>query len=138
MDVIFSRSHNIRHYAVALWQRCKWAHVGIIDGDHVIEASGKQRKVVRTKLSDFKKRSIETLTKNIPGDIKKARALVGRPYDISAIHGMILGFNLERPFAFHCSELVAYELGINRPGECWKCTPKDILKHIEKINKKNS
>lgn len=127
MQIIFSRSHHPYHYLIAIFQRCKWAHVGIIDDGTVLEASGKYRQVVRTPLNKFKARSIETITRNIPGDIQQARLLVGRPYDMWAIRGMVLGINLEEPWALHCSEYVSLVSGIFDEQHCWRIKPKDLL-----------
>jgi hypothetical protein len=108
MKVIFARNNgNIISKVIRLYTWSDWSHVGIIDGEHVIEAIG-CKGVARTKLKAFELRYDDTCIRHIAGDIEKAKALIGKDFDQRGLWGGLLHMRVQDPDKWFCSELVAH------------------------------
>lgn len=108
MKVIFARNnYSFISKLIRLYTWSDWSHVGVIDGDYVIEAIG-NKGVERTRINAFKKRYDETCIRYIPGNINKARALLGKEFDQKGLWGGLLHLRVQDPDKWFCSELVAH------------------------------
>lgn len=84
----------------------RYSHVAIIDGDNVLEPNPKEG-VTLTPLKKFKRIYPIYEIRELPGDISKARARIGKPYDFEGMVGMFINnHDIQRPEADFCSELV--------------------------------
>lgn len=106
MIVIFGRNKHWISRTIQLITRFKFSHVGILDGGYVIEAKGPIG-VVKTPLFDFLERYDETEFRKIDGDIRRARKLIGKPFDKSGILAFILPWKKQNPEEWFCSEVLA-------------------------------
>jgi len=108
MKVIFARNNaNFISKIIRLYTWSEWSHVGVIDGDYVIEAIG-GKGVEKTLIKAFKKRYDITKIRRIPGDIEIARNLIGKQFDQKGLWGGLLHMSVQDPDKWFCSELVAH------------------------------
>ena len=134
LPVIYGRNYTPGSTLLRLKMWCVFSHVGIIDGDHVIEARGFHG-VVRTPIHEFKARYTawatgEYLIDCHPLDaIERARSKIGAGYDWSAIFGIGLRTGWDNAQRFICSELLAWAgQGVN-PKLTGRYDVADALKH---------
>jgi len=89
----------------------KWSHVALVDGDEAIEATWPAVRVaplaeVIAKHSDH---VIVDLPCPVPDEvIKAARSQVGKPYDLTALFGLLMHRDWQEQDSWFCSELVAW------------------------------
>jgi hypothetical protein len=124
MKTIFGRNNHWISVLIQLRTWGDWSHVGIVDGDQVIEAVGPPigeyvkhclfntplvtpHGVRYTPIEDFKSRYFVTEIRYLPGDIEKARESIGRPFDMRALFGGFFYQNWQDPDKDCCSEVVA-------------------------------
>lgn len=107
LHLIFVRDKRFISRAVRFFDRSDWSHVGVIDGDYVIQASGKQRKVVKTPIEEFKSGYCAYETRALPGDIEIVRSHIGKAYDISGVKGFIFPWVQHKVSHIFCSEIAA-------------------------------
>jgi uncharacterized protein YycO len=134
MKLFFCTNDLPAAVAIRVFTWSDWSHVGIIDGDEIIEAVWPRVKV--SKLDDVQKwykcRAVaEVKTRNDAEIIKAARSQVGKPYDIGAIFGFVARRNWEKTDKWFCSELVAWAFSqanepLFRPGTFSRVTPQHI------------
>jgi hypothetical protein len=105
---------------------CEYSHIGIIDGDYVIEAKGmstlhffliffriikndiKYGGVVKTPITEFKSKYTKTIVREIAGDINKARAMVdNKLFDVDGLVGAWLRIDIQNSSSYFCCELVS-------------------------------
>jgi hypothetical protein len=139
MQVIFARNIDWVSITIQILTRGEWSHVGIVDGDSVIESVGPptwdyithivvgkdisaHSGVLVTPLKDFYKRYSHTELRFLPGDINKARERVGRPFDMNAIFGHLFNQNWQDPDKDCCTELTVSTMPID-PRFAHKFTP---------------
>jgi hypothetical protein len=97
MKIIFARNNgSFISKVIRLYTWSDWSHVGIIAGEHVIEAIG-GKGVARTELKAFELRYDQTCIRHISGDIDKARALIGKEFDQSGLWGGLLNMLVQDP-----------------------------------------
>lgn len=120
LTVIYGRNHTPGSALLRLKMWCTFSHVGIVDGDYVIEARGFHG-VVRTSIDEFKARYTtwavgEYLIDCHPKEaIERARSKIGAGYDWLAILGIGLRTGWDRAQRFICSELLAWSgQGVNQ------------------------
>lgn len=130
ISVIFGRSHKPISIGIQLVTRCKWSHVGLLQGSTVIEARGGFG-VVATPLSDFVLRYSKTETRlihcanyNVVQDIQSR---IGRKYDDKAFWGIALGLDWDDINAYQCAELIGKYSGNFDTTKAHRLTPKHIL-----------
>lgn len=89
----------------------KWSHVTLVDGDVVIEAVWPRVRVV--PLSDVLSRHsrhafVDVECRDGKAIIDAARSQVGKPYDLTALFGLLMHRDWQEPDRWFCSELVAW------------------------------
>lgn len=121
----------------------KWSHVGIIDGDQVIESCGppfrewlahavfgvdykKPYGVIKTDINVFVYRYTETDIRYIDGNVDAARARLGMPFDMMGLICAYLKINWHDPKKDFCVETVSYAVKDIENHEAHKQTPKSI------------
>lgn len=109
MILIFGRNNSWISRIIRLWTASDWSHVAIMDNDdmHVIEAKGPEG-VVRTHIFEFLARYEHVEYKYLQGDIERARAHLGKPFDMQGIRGILKRSFTHCPDSWFCSELVAH------------------------------
>lgn len=133
LPIIFARSNQIGSLAIRLFTWSRFSHVGIIDGEYVIEAVG-SKGVIRTPIAYFKARYSYTeeayfYCDNVEHSLNLARAEIGRGYDWLAIFGHILRRRWDKPNRWVCSELIAYASQRVRPSRISSYSPEDVFKN---------
>lgn len=134
LRVIYGRNHTPGSTLLRLKMWCIFSHVGIIDGDHVIEARGFHG-VVRTPINEFKARYTawaagEYLIDCAPDEaIERARSKIGAGYDWFAIFGIGFRTGWDDAQRYICSELLAWSgKGVNQ-SLTGRYDVSDALKH---------
>ena len=132
LPIIFARSNQIGSLAIRLFTWSRFSHVGIIDGDYVIEAVG-FKGVIRTPIEEFKARYSYTeeayfYCENVEHSLNLARAEIGRGYDWNAILGHIFRRRWDDTEAWVCSELYAHSSEMVRYDRVSSFTPEDCYK----------
>lgn len=107
LTLIFTRSNTLIGKIIQLITRSKWTHVAVLDGDNVIEASGRKGKVVQTDLKEFVESYSEIEYRSLPGDISIIRQSIGTEYDYNGIRGFILLWIRHDTDKLFCSEKIA-------------------------------
>lgn len=134
LPVIYGRNSTPASAGLRLFMWSLYSHVGIIDGDFVIEATAKHG-VVRTPIAEFKARYTEWATGEYliacsPAEaIQRARSQIGKPYDWLAIAGMFFRTGWDDTDSWVCSELLAWSgksVNLERTG---RYTVEDAYKH---------
>lgn len=113
LNLIFSRSHAPVSLAIQALTFSRWSHVGILNGSSVIEAtSPKVREVSLDKfMADKSALEVAKIYCGEPATaIRAAQSQIGRPYDWSALWGILSGRDWQAPDKWFCSELVAWSL----------------------------
>lgn len=111
--VIFSRRHHPGSLVLRTFMWSPWSHCGIIDGDHVIQATAGHG-VINTKLDDFmadaSRYAVVEFEANAWQVIQAARSQLGKPYDLLGCAGIYFHRSWQDDDAWFCSELVAWAL----------------------------
>lgn len=105
----FRRSQSAGSRLIRFFTWSKWSHVAIEDGDHVIESVWPGG-VVRTPLSEWKKAG-EWASSSLVGEqliVDLAASQVGKPYDLTAIFGILFQRDWQVTDHWFCSELIAW------------------------------
>lgn len=111
MRILFCRSRLPGSVLIRTVTWSQWSHVALVDGNEVIEATWPAVRVaplaeVLAKHSDH---IIVDLACHVPGDvIKAARSQVGKPYDLTALVGLVMHRDWQESDSWFCSELVAW------------------------------
>ena len=129
IPVIFAKNSKPISLLIRLWTWSRWSHVGIItqDGLSVIESVG-GKGVIITPLHEFKARYTAYEECHLPCISETAvyqaiRGEIGKPYDMSAIFGIVFRRDWDKQDAWFCSELVAHASGIFRTKMIKRITP---------------
>ena len=111
-----------------------WSHVALIDGEEAIEATWPAVRVA--PLSEIIAKHSAFVVVDIPCDdpaavIAAARSQVGKPYDLTALFGLLVRRDWQEPDRWFCSELVAwaFEQGgapLFRPEALYRVTPQHL------------
>lgn len=126
ITVIFARNDHWISRLVRWRTNSQWSHVGILDGDYVIEAMGSTG-VRQTPLAQFYDRYTHHTSKQLPGDIEKARYLIGSDFDLWGLWGVFFRSDeLQSSRKWFCSELVAYATGLYDETALHKVTPEHL------------
>lgn len=110
--LLFSTSRHPLSGIVRAGTRSRWSHVGLIDGNSVIEATATHG-VVRTRLFESLARASEFAFVELPctdpaAAIAMAAGEIGKPYDWSGVFGIGFNRDWQEDDAWFCSELVAW------------------------------
>lgn len=111
MKVLLCKSPLIGSKLIRALTWSKFSHAAIIDGDEVIEAVWPRVRVASIEEVLAKHSRCEII--DIPcadecAAIKAARSQIGKPYDWSALFGIIFHRNWQEMDSWFCSELVAW------------------------------
>lgn len=126
----------------ATWSR--WSHVGIIDGEYVIESAvfvGVRRRPLVELIRESSAHAFSALpAKDARLVIEAARSQVGKPFDYMGIVGLAFRGNWQRRRSWFCSELAAWSsqaggkpwfrrdrIGRVTPEHLWMLAPTDSL-----------
>jgi hypothetical protein len=136
MKVIFARNNgSLISKVIRLYTWSDWSHVGIIDGEHVIEAIG-GKGVAKTELKAFELRYDDTCIRHIAGDIDKARALIGKDFDQRGLWGGLCHLGIQDPDKWFCSELVAHASDAFDSEFAHKVSPENLFWVSSELNLK--
>lgn len=132
IKVIYGRSFRPISLIIQLRTLSHWSHIGVIDGDSVIESVGGQGVVV-TPIELFRRRYKQSIVGYMYCIDKAAamtylRSKVGMPYDTKAIIGFALALGWDDLNAMHCSELVAGATGLFNPLRLNEVSPGQLRK----------
>jgi len=146
IQIIFARKqYGISKYIQSqTWS--KWSHVGIVDGDHVIQAVGippfklflvliciipnstKLGGVVSTPINEFLAIYKETRYAYINGNIEIARAMIDvAMYDAIGVVGLFLGKRIDSDNDMTCAKMVWLCATHCRDSFAHRATPQKIL-----------
>lgn len=137
LPIIFARSNLIGSLAIRLFTWSRFSHVGIIDGDYVIEAVG-FKGVIKTPIEEFKARYSYTeeayfYCDSVDEALSLAYDEIGKGYDWLAIFGHIFRRRWDNPDKWVCSELIAYASQIVRHSRVSSYSPEDVFKNSSEI-----
>lgn len=150
MLIIFASGNHWISRTIKRSTKSIWTHVGIIDGNQVIESVGppvrellahalfntkykKQYGVVETPLEQFKARYQQTETRYIEGNIEIARARLGMPFDMFGLLCAYLLLDWHDPKKDFCVETVAYAISSVENHIAHRMTPDVIYWLSERI-----
>ena len=140
MKIVLCTSNLIGAVLIRAVTWSKWSHAAVLDGDTVIEAG--INGVVETPLADIVSSHTETIVIDFPSvdsdkAIAAARSQIGKPYDYTAILGLLVHRNWQEQDSWFCSELVAWSAeqagtplfrtdSVNRvtPQHLWMVSPR--------------
>lgn len=130
--VIYGKNKNPIGYLIRFFTWSRWQHVGIIDGDRVIEAT-MDKGVISIPLIDFKAKYAHTYIGEIPCVDSKvaldiANSKLGKKYDWLGIVGIVFRSRWEKDNRWFCSELVAYCTQLFRQERVSRVTPEHCFK----------
>lgn len=128
MIVVFGRSRTLASFAIRLFTWSRWSHVGILDGDNVIEATSRKGVAVTT-LEAFMSRYHSTQVAEVPsvdGWCDRLLECIGDGYDWRGIFSLVFRSKWDDRGKWFCSELVAYASGMFRHGRVSRVTPEHI------------
>ena len=134
MRVLFSTSKLPGAAVIRAVTWSDWSHVAIIDGEEVIEATWPAVRVspLAGVLAKHSRNIIVDIPCQDPAAVLAAlRSQVGKPYDLTALFGMLVRRDWQEPDAWFCSELVAwaFEQGgapLFRPEALYRVTPQHL------------
>jgi len=112
----------------------QWSHVALVDGDEVIEATWPAVRVapLAEVIAKHSAHVIVDLPCHSPAKvIKAARSQVGKPYDLTALFGLLVRRDWQEDDSWFCSELVAWafaqgESPLYRPEATYRITPQHL------------
>ena len=112
----------------------KWSHVALVDGDEAIEATWPVVRVapLAEVIAAHSDHVIVDLPCFSPADaIRAARSQVGKPYDLTALLGLLMHRDWQEDDRWFCSELVAWAFAqggspLFRPEAMHRITPQHL------------
>lgn len=114
IQLLFTRKRTLASFAIRAFCGSRWSHVALVDGDHVIEATGLhgvRRVPLTTAMRGVSHHELVNLIDADPGPvIAAAKTQLGKPYDFLAIVGLWLRSGWDETDSWFCSELVAWAL----------------------------
>jgi uncharacterized protein YycO len=126
---------NPLSWAIRACSWSRWSHVGLIDGDSVVEAVA-LKGVVRTPLAQRQAEDPRWAISHLPCRdpsvvIAEAVLQIGKPYDYTAVLGLGLHRVWKDDDSWFCSELVAYAFDragspLFRADSLRRVTPQDL------------
>lgn len=130
ITLVFGSGNSPFSWLVKLFTGSQWSHVGVLTGTHVIEAVvGKG--VIKTPLAEFTSRYSEWRMAELPVRDKalatrRVRAELGKPYDLTALFGILFRRAWHDTDKWFCSELVAHASGMFRKTLVKRITPEAV------------
>ena len=111
VKLLFCTSQKIGAVAIRAVTWSKYSHVALLDGDEVIEATWPAVRVapLAEVIAAHSAHVIVDLPCHSPAEvIKAARSQVGKPYDLTALFGLLMHRDWQEEDRWFCSELVAW------------------------------
>jgi uncharacterized protein YycO len=114
MKLIFTRSPSFAGHLIRAFEGGDWDHVGIVDDEHVIEATvwhGVRRRTLASMRAGTRHELVEVACdpRLESAALAWARGQVGKPYDFGAVVGFLFWRSTwARQGAWYCSEAAAY------------------------------
>ena len=127
LQLFFGKGKSWRSRLIRLLTWSEWSHVGIVDGNSVIEAAGGYG-VRKVPLGMLQAKYSENEIRTLPGNIDKARKMIGKKYDTRGILGWAFRQMWEDPDSWFCSELVAYASELYADHVAHRITPEDLYR----------
>jgi hypothetical protein len=125
--IIFTHSKHWVSRAIKIITGCKWTHVGIVDGDYILESRG-GKGVVRTPMKSFLRHyNDDILFRKLPIDMELARSKIGCGFDEKGMFAVLFRANWQDPDLYFCSEYVAEVTDRFDTEFAHLITPKHIL-----------
>lgn len=111
MKILLCRSRTIGSWLIRLVTWSDWSHVAVIDGEHAIEAVWPR--VRRVPLADVMAQHtaceiVEFSCTDVDAAIRAARSQIGKPYDLTALVGLLAHRDWQEDDRWFCSELAAW------------------------------
>lgn len=143
ITILFSRSPKVGSYLIRQFTHSDWSHCAILtDKNHVIEST-LAKGVAPTTLDEFLSHHTHVISITFSTDFCEevymtAAGEVGKPYDWTAIFGILANRNWDEPDSWFCSELVAFALRAAKlfldelSAFVSKITPQDIFEILVK------
>jgi len=136
VKVVFASNNKPFSIAIKLFTLSGWCHCGIMDGNHVIDAT-LATGVRKTPFQEWRKQYdyfviVDMPVKDGHDAIEFARKQLGKKYDPLGIISLVFRRNIENREKWFCSELVAASLGITQ--RTWRISPQ-FLWNLYKIFK---
>lgn len=112
MKLLLSTETGIIHWAIRVSAFSQWSHVAVIDGDNVIESvsfAGVREIPLQQALQTASKyTTIEIPIPNEAAFLEAVRSQIGKPYDYTAIAGLLVHRDWQAEDRWFCSELPAW------------------------------
>lgn len=134
MRVLFCTSNLLGAVLIRTVTWSDWSHVALVDGDEAIEATWPA--VMVTPLADVIAKHSAHIIIDLPclcpeAAIAAARYQVGKPYDLSALFGLLMHRDWQEDDRWFCSELVAWAFAqggspLFRPEAMRRITPQHL------------
>ena len=134
VKLLFCTSQKIGAVAIRAVTWSKYSHVALLDGDEVIEATWPAVRVA--PLAEVIAKHSRHILVDMPCQdavavLAAARSQVGKPYDLTALFGLLVRRDWQEPDRWFCSELVAwaFEQGgapLFRPEALYRVTPQHL------------
>lgn len=131
LPIVFASDWYPASIAIKLFTVSRWSHVGIVDGDHVIETT-LLTGCTRTPVDEWKKKHAKhhfaeiDCPRGVPAALEFAREQVGTKYDWRGIIGLAVrkgGF--QQKHEWFCSELVIEASGLLKK-QTFRASPQTV------------
>lgn len=134
MRLLFCTSKKPGSLLIRAFTWSSWSHVALVDGDEVIEAVWPRVRVAPLQLVLTRHSAyafVDLPARSADRIVKAARAQVGKPYDWTALVGMVVRRDWQEGDSWFCSELVAWSLAqggspLFRPDVMHRVTPEHL------------
>lgn len=131
VKVVYGGSNKIGSLLIRAFTGSPVSHIGLVVGSNVIESvAGKG--VILTPTQEFVTRYRSVYTGDFPSlytppEVNaRAATMLGKPYDYTAIFGVLFRQNWDDPDSWICSELIAWATGAVTHSVS-RFTPQDAL-----------
>ena len=138
IKLLFSRSHQLGSYFIRWITWSDWSHVEFVTDDGFVIGAvypgGVMKYPLATRLAESSAYEYCTVVK---GDYQKALDFltkqIGKPYDVTAIFGILTHRDWEEDDRWFCSEMQTAAIKESNDGVCspvrkvsWRVTPQDL------------
>lgn len=131
LQIVFASDWYPASIAIKLFTLSRWSHVGIIDGDYVIDTQ-LLTGCIRTPIADWKEKHSKhciaeiDCPRGVDSAIEFARAQVGTKYDWRGIIGLaVRDSGLQQKHKWFCSELVIEASGLLKK-QTFRASPQTV------------
>lgn len=139
LPIIFASGNNFSSLLIRAFTLSKWSHVGIIDGDYVIDTQ-LLTGCIKTPIEEWKRKYLvwEEASIACPRGLEKALAFtneqIGTKYDWRGIIGFVVRMDeFERKDRYFCNELILHASGI-LTGDIYLTSPQTVYFFAKNLN----